>query len=228
MNSSHKATVLDNEEPEDVVFKFILVGDTGVGKSSILLKYTEDKFDTDHNVTVGVDFRSKNIKLEDKALIKLQVWDTAGQETFGSIVRSFYRDAAAIFIVYDVKSRDSFEGVKTWLEEVQANSDTDPIYILMGNQADSKERQVTYDEGVEFMKQNDLSFFFETSAFNGTNIDMAFFEAAQLCYIKYSRQKMTKSDARSSMNLKDHNRPGQRLTVDKAKKQKKERNCCPS
>ncbi len=216
------------EDLEEVVFKFILVGDTGVGKSSILLKYTEEKFTHEHHVTVGVDFRSKFIKFEDRAMIKLQIWDTAGQETFGSIVRSFYRDAAAIFFVYDVKVRESFEALDTWLEEGRRNCESEPIYVLIGNQADSDiERQVTYEEGVEFMKLNDFSYFFETSAFNGTNIELAFKEAAQLAYLRYLKENRGQSD-RASLNLKD-SRPGERITVGKVREERKQNNgggCC--
>jgi len=224
----NKSSRLD-EDLEEVVFKFILVGDTGVGKSSILLKYTEQKFTSEHNVTVGVDFRSKVFKFEDRALIKLQIWDTAGQETFGSIVRSFYRDAAAIFLVYDVKVRESFKAVENWLDEVRINCDSDPIYILIGNQADSEtEREVPYEEGVEFMKLNDISYFFETSAQNGTNIELAFQEAAQLAYLKYARDKMGQSKEKASLNLKD-SRPGERLTLGKARVEQKQSSgggCC--
>jgi len=203
------------------------VGDTAVGKSSILLKYTEQRFSHEHNVTVGVDFRSKTLKLDDKTFIKLQVWDTAGQETFGAIVRSFYRDAGAIFLVYNVKVRETFEGLTTWMEEVKANCDSDPIYILMGNQADSdEERQVTYDEGVDFMKDNDISYFFETSAFNGKNIEMAFMEATKLAYIKYTKEKMGQSKARTSINLKATTRQGTRLTQHKMVQEKKSNSSC--
>lgn len=215
-----------SEDLEELVFKFILVGDTGVGKSSILLKYTEHRFEQEHNVTVGVDFRSKTIKIEDKVLIKLQIWDTAGQETFGAIVRSFYRDAAVIFLVYNIKERETFEDLTTWLEEVRANCDSDPAYILIGNHTDTDDdRQVTYEEGVEFMKANDLSFFFETSAFSGRNIDLAFSEAAKLSYLNYMKEKMGKSNARSSINLKGP-RVGERLTLGKSKAKKKSSNCC--
>lgn len=217
----------DYDDMEELVFKFILVGDTAVGKSSILLKYTEQRFSHEHNVTVGVDFRSKTLKLDDKTLIKLQVWDTAGQETFGAIVRSFYRDAGAIFLVYNVKARETFEGLTTWMEEVKANCDSDPIYILIGNQADSEEeRAVSYDEGVEFMKDNDISYFFETSAFNGKNIEMAFMEATKLAYINYTKEKMGQSRARTSINLKAANRQGTRLTQVKMREEKKSNSCC--
>jgi len=215
-------------ELEEIVFKFILVGDTGVGKSSILLKYTEKRFENEHNVTVGVDFRSKVINYENKAMIKLQIWDTAGQETFGSIVRSFYRDAAAIFLVYNVKDKLSFEAVYKWLDEVKSNCETDPIYILVGNQADNEQgREVSYDEGVEFMKENDISFFFETSAADGKNIELAFMEATGLTYLNYIKERRGVMSGKSSLNLKDA-RAGERLTVDRSTSHKKPnpKGCC--
>jgi len=223
-----QTTNFNGEDLEEMVFKFILVGDTGVGKSSILLKYTEKRFENEHNVTVGVDFRSKVLNYENKVLIKLQIWDTAGQETFGAIVRSFYRDAAAIFLVYNVKQRESFQSIERWLEEVRANCESDPIYILIGNQADNEQgREVSYEEGVECMKENDLSFFFETSAPDGKNIDLAFHEASGLTYLNYIKERKGLMSGKNSLNLKD-SRVGERLTTDKLTSHKKPntRSCC--
>jgi len=225
---NNQATNLNGEELEEIIFKYLLVGGTGVGKSSILLRYTEHRLEKEHNITVAVDFRSRVLNFENKAMIKLQIWDTAGQVTFGSIVRSFYRDAAAIFLVYNIKNRESFLAIEKWLEEVRENCDSDPIYILIGNQADDDYgREVTYDEGVEFMKQNDLSFFFETSASDGKNIELAFMEATSLIYLNYVKDRKGLMSGKSSVNLKDH-QVGQRLTVKKSKAPKKfsTKNCC--
>jgi len=175
---------------DSLVFKFILVGDTGVGKSSILMKYCDDTFLLEHNVTVGVDFRSKNVQIDPKTNVKLQIWDTAGQETFGTIVRSFYKDCAAIFLVYDVNSRGTFQNLETWLSEVRTHCDNEPIYILIGNQVDfNVERQVPYEEGKKFMEDCNLDFFFETSARNGQNIQKAFSEAIKMVYSHQQHEK---------------------------------------
>lgn len=206
----------------DVVFKFILVGDTGVGKSSILLKYSEDKFTDEHNVTVGVDFRSKVIQLDPKTKVKIQIWDTAGQETFGTIVRSFYRDAAAIFLVYDVKSKQTFKDLETWLEEVRTNCEYDPIYVLVGNQADGGEREVTYEEGKNFMQECNIDLFFETSASNGQNINLAFMESLKLVYLHYCQAKADESvPSRSIIGKKS----GTKLST-LGTHPKKEKGCC--
>ena len=188
---------------DDLVFKFILVGDTGVGKSSILLKYCEDKFLLEHNVTVGVDFRSKIVQIDPKTSVKVQIWDTAGQETFGTIVRSFYRDCAGIFLVYDVNSKESFRNLENWLQEVRTHCENDPIYILMGNQVDNnREREVTYEEGKRFMEDCALNYFFETSAANGQNIQNAFAEAIKLVYLQYMQDKAHQNMPKRSLAKK--------------------------
>lgn len=179
---------------DSLVFKFIIVGDTGVGKSSILLKYCEDKFLLEHNVTVGVDFRSKIVQIDPKTNVKVQIWDTAGQETFGTIVRSFYKDCAGVFLVYDVNSKSSFQNLETWLSEVRTNCDNEPIYILIGNQVDfNVPRQVEYEEGKKFMEDCNLDFFFETSARSGQNIQKAFTEAIKMVYSHQTQNKVEQS-----------------------------------
>lgn len=193
-----KSSVID----DSLVFKFILVGDTGVGKSSILLKYCEDRFVPEHNVTVGVDFRSKTVQLDPTSKVKIQIWDTAGQETFGTIVRSFYRDAAGILLVYDVKNLDTFKNLETWLQEVRTHCEYDPIYVLIGNQCDNGERQVSQEEARRFMEECSIDLFFETSAYNGQNIDKAFIEAVKLVYLHYMQEKAEQNIPTRSMQSK--------------------------
>jgi len=163
-----------------------LIGDQGVGKSSVLLRYTQNDFKRDYGATIGIEFASKSVEIDPETIIKLQIWDTAGQESFRSIVRSFYRSSTAAFLVYQVNKKESFESLQSWLEEIRDNASENIVIVLMGNQCDlEQQRQVTYEEGEKFMKDNDLHFFFETSAANGNNVDKAFNEAAKLIFLRY-------------------------------------------
>mmetsp|Transcript_75744 Transcript_75744/g.88102 ORF Transcript_75744/g.88102 Transcript_75744/m.88102 type:complete len:220 (+) Transcript_75744:28-687(+) len=169
---------------DDLLFKLILVGDAGVGKTSILLRYCKDQFADDYNVTVGVEFHSQVAMIDNDTEVQLQIWDTAGQESFRAIVRSFYKNASGIFIVYNITKRDTFESLSGWLDEARANCQEDAVFVLMGNQADREEdREVEYSEGERFMRENNMNFFFESSALNSQNIQIAFKEAAKLIFL---------------------------------------------
>jgi Ras-related protein Rab-2A len=123
----------------EVLFRVIIVGDTGVGKSCFLLRYTEDHFKEQHNVTIGVEFGTKQMTVQD-CPVKLQIWDTAGQESFRSITRSFYRKADGVLLMYDVTAAHTFENCEYWLEEIKQNSSVDIVIFLVGNQVDLDER----------------------------------------------------------------------------------------
>jgi len=200
----------NNSLTNEYVFKFLIIGDAGVGKTSILQRYTEDEFTHGQQPTIGVEFGSKSIELDESTKIKLQIWDTAGQESFRTVVKSFYRDAQCVFLVYNVKQRETFESLSHWLSEVSENGDQGIIQILIGNQTDEVDgysRQVEYEEGVEFMKENGIHFFFETSALKGTNIDLAFVEAARLAFLflmkdrKEGRDSLFTVTKKSSISL---------------------------
>lgn len=140
------------------LFKFIVIGDTGVGKSCIVLQFIENKTRTTHDVTLGVEFGIKTIPVKDRS-IKLQIWDTAGQENFRSITRSYYRSAIGALLVYDITNKDSFIHVKNWLEEVKLNGNPYMEILLVGNKNDlEEERVVSYEEGESMAKENGLNF----------------------------------------------------------------------
>ena len=124
----------------DALFKVIIIGDSGVGKSCVLKRLVEAEFKEEHDVTVGVEFGSFLVKIEDKVL-KLQIWDTAGQESFRSITKIFYRGAHAAVISYSVAKRDSFEHLETWLNEVRSSCSPQVIPFLIGNKADMKQER---------------------------------------------------------------------------------------
>ena len=160
----------------DMIFKFVLLGDSGVGKSNILSRYLTNEFDKSSKATVGVEFGSKEFKIEnDNKIIKVQIWDTAGQERYRSIAKSFYQGAKGYLFVYDITKKNSFDNINNWLSNTQNLVDeTNISKILIGNKSDlESERQVKTDEGIEKAKELDMAFI-ETSAFNGNNIDEAF------------------------------------------------------
>lgn len=165
------------------LFKFIIIGDEAVGKTCLLLQFTDKRYRTTHQVTVGVEFGSRTVEIAQK-LIKLQCWDTAGQDRFRSIIRSYYRGAAGALLVYDITRRDSFEHVSQWLQEARANADPELVITLVGNKCDKvRERQVSYEEGHAFAHRYGL-YFLETSAVTGHMVDEAFTVTAKLVYQK--------------------------------------------
>lgn len=163
------------------LFKFIIIGDEAVGKTCLLLQFTDKRYRTTHQVTVGVEFGSRTVEISGK-MIKLQCWDTAGQDRFRSIVRSYYRGAAGALLVYDITRRDSFDHVSQWLKEARQNADPDLIITLVGNKCDKVgERQVSYEEGNNFAHKHGL-YFLETSAVSGLMVDEAFTTTARLVH----------------------------------------------
>ena len=159
-------------------FKFIIVGDSGVGKSCILMRFCQGSFTARHDVTIGVEFASRIVQVEEGINCKLQVWDTAGQEAFKSITRSYYRGAICCCLVYDITRRNSFDSIAQWLEDVQEYSYNRMQIILIGNKSDlENQREVSTEEGVRFANKNDL-IFFETSALTASHIEDTFLRAA--------------------------------------------------
>lgn len=168
------------------LFKFIIIGDEAVGKTCLLLQFTDKRYRTTHQVTVGVEFGSKTVEVGGK-IIKLQCWDTAGQDRFRSIVRSYYRGAAGALLVYDITRRESFEHVTQWLTEARNNADPDLVITLVGNKCDKvADRQVAFEEGQAFAQHHGL-YFLETSAVTGHMVDQAFHVTARLVDQKNAR-----------------------------------------
>uniref|UniRef100_A0A803TDH2 RAB2B, member RAS onco family n=1 Tax=Anolis carolinensis TaxID=28377 RepID=A0A803TDH2_ANOCA len=152
------------------LFKYIVIGDSGVGKSCLLLQFTDKRFLSSHNLTVGVEFGSRMITINDKK-IKLQIWDTAGQESFRSIARSYYRGAAGALLVYDITKRDTFNHLHTWLEDARKNSSSHIVIVLVGNKSDLEDQRVVQrEEGEAFAREHGMVFL-ETSARTATNVE---------------------------------------------------------
>eukprot|EP00927_Polykrikos_kofoidii_P049612 TRINITY_DN4364_c0_g2_i1.p1 TRINITY_DN4364_c0_g2~~TRINITY_DN4364_c0_g2_i1.p1 ORF type:complete len:255 (-),score=31.51 TRINITY_DN4364_c0_g2_i1:144-803(-) len=167
--------------PYQFLFKFIIIGDEAVGKTCLLLQFTDKRYRTDHQVTVGVEFGSRTLDICGQG-VKLQCWDTAGQDRFRSIVRSYYRGAAGALLVYDITRRESFDHIMRWLEEARAHAAPELVITLVGNKNDRQnERQVSFEEGHRFANAYGLHFV-ETSAFTGHMVDDAFQVTAEIVW----------------------------------------------
>eukprot|EP00923_Selenidium_pygospionis_P034798 GHVN01060532.1.p1 GENE.GHVN01060532.1~~GHVN01060532.1.p1 ORF type:complete len:206 (+),score=27.36 GHVN01060532.1:81-698(+) len=163
-----------NPTPEyNYLFKLLLIGDSGVGKSCLLLRFADDVYTASFIATIGVDFKIRTIE-QDGKIIKLQIWDTAGQERFRTITSSYYRGAHGIIIVYDVTDRESFNNVKIWMQEIDKYAMESVNKLLVGNKSDlSSKRVVNYEEGKDLADSYGIKFI-ETSAAKKDNVDEAF------------------------------------------------------
>ena len=181
-------TIADLDDTYDVIYKILLVGDSGVGKTNIMLRYLNKEFNINTKATVGVEFGSKNIII-DKKVIKGQIWDTAGQERYRAITSGYYKGAHGAFVVYDITLKESFEAVDRWINDLRNNTDERLEIILIGNKSDLEEkRQVTKEEGEEKAKEKEVAFM-ETSALNCNNIEKAFNEILNKVYLAYKPQE---------------------------------------
>ena len=167
------------------LLKYIVIGDTGVGKSCLLLQFTEpgSTFNERHDVTIGVEFGVRRVEVNGQAL-KLQIWDTAGQESFRSITRSYYRGAAGALLVYDITRRETFNHLTSWLDDARQHSNSNMTIMLIGNKSDLEHRRtVTYEEGQAFANEHGLVFM-ETSAKTASNVEDSFINTAKKIYDK--------------------------------------------
>jgi small GTP-binding protein len=160
----------------DYMFKLLIVGESGVGKTCMLLRFADNVFEADCLSTIGVDFKVKQIELDGKR-VKLQIWDSAGQERFRNITSSYYRNCSGIIIVYDVTKLESFNKVTEWIAEVRRFVPTVPL-IVVGNKCDLEDRQVSTEDGKQLAEKQGL-IFLETSAKTNLNIETAFQELSK-------------------------------------------------
>lgn len=182
------------------IFKYIIIGDMGVGKSCLMQRFTEQRFKQDLPHTIGVEFGTMIVDINGD-LVKLQIWDTAGQERFRSVTRGYYRGAAGALLVYDVTRRQTFAHVATWLADARSNTNPHTVMILVGNKADLEEsREVTVEEAQRFADENNL-LFVETSAKNGTNVENAFVNTAKKIHEKVLSGILSPSDVESGVQL---------------------------
>ncbi|KAK9447183.1 ras-domain-containing protein [Limtongia smithiae] len=191
----------------DYLFKLLLIGNSGVGKSCLLLRFADDTYTESYISTIGVDFKIRTIELDGKT-VKLQIWDTAGQERFRTITASYYRGAHGIIIVYDVTDQESFTNVKQWLQEIDRYATEGVNKLIVGNKSDMVDKRVVeYAAAKEFADGLGIPFL-ETSAKSATNVEQAFLTMAR--QIKERMGSATTSGGKTSIRLGDGEaiRPG--------------------
>jgi small GTP-binding protein len=175
--------ILSEEFSEyDLSFKIIVVGDSGVGKSCLTMKGTKNHFEECYSPTVGFEFFVFNIRINDKN-IKLQIWDTCGQEAYRSLITSFYRNSSLAILAYSIDNAESYNNIENWLNEIKTQSNPETKIFLIGTKADLEDiRKIPTDQAKEFSKQHEFNFFVETSAKTGFNAQNVFIEAAKELY----------------------------------------------
>ena len=186
------------EENYDFIFKILLLGNSDVGKSSLILRYVDQVWSDTFVPTIGVDFKVKTLELQNKQ-IKMQIWDTAGQERFRNVISSYFRGAHGILLIYDVTNRDSFKNLESWLIEIEKNASENVLKILIGNKNDLvDDKEIKTEEGQAFANRNGMQFI-ETSAKENTNVTEAFESLAKLMMEFNSEKKAptTKNDKKA-------------------------------
>merc|ERR1712183_1159691 len=194
-----------NGKTYDYLFKLLLIGDSGVGKTCVLFRFSEDQFNSTFISTIGIDFKIRTIELDGKK-VKLQIWDTAGQERFRTITTAYYRGAMGIMLVYDITNMKSFENIKNWIRNIEEHASGDVEKMILGNKKDMEEKRVVAEEKGQMLAMEYNIKFLETSAKEGDNIEKAFFTMA-----KDIKTKMENKMDNSSKNKGiDINRSGKK------------------
>ncbi|CAL9749232.1 unnamed protein product [Musa acuminata subsp. burmannicoides] len=181
-------------EEIDYVFKIVVIGDSAVGKTQLLGRFTKDEFFLDSKSTIGVEFQTRTLVLNRKR-IKAQIWDTAGQERYRAITSAYYRGALGAMLVYDITKRQTFDHVVRWIDELRANADNSIVVMLIGNKSDlAKNRVVSTEDAMEFAEEQGL-FFSEASALSGDNVETAFLRLLEEIYGVISRKALECDEA---------------------------------
>jgi len=176
------------DEDYDFLFKVVLIGDSGVGKSNLLSRFTRNDFSAESKSTIGVEFATRTINVESK-VVKAQIWDTAGQEKYRAITSAYYRGAVGALLVYDITRTPTFEHLERWLSELLDHADKDIRVMLVGNKSDLRHmRTVTTEQATEFAQKHKLSFI-ETSALDQTNVEQAFTDILKQIYEKVTSSR---------------------------------------
>lgn len=174
----------------DYLFKLLLIGDSGVGKTCLLFRFSEDAFNSTFISTIGIDFKIRTIELDGKK-IKLQIWDTAGQERFRTITTAYYRGAMGIMLVYDITNEKSFDNIRNWIRNIEEHASKDVEKMILGNKCDMNDRRnVSKERGESLAIEHGIKFM-ETSAKASINVDEAFFTLARDIKAKMDRKMDT-------------------------------------
>lgn len=184
-------------EDYDYQFKIVLIGDSGVGKSNLLMRFTRNEFNLESKSTIGVEFATKNVQVDSKT-VKAQIWDTAGQERYRAITNAYYRGAGGALLVYDISKRPSFTNLAHWLSELREHAGQGIVVMVVGNKSDLEtKREVDTEEASQFCQKNGL-FFIETSALNASNVDAAFEKILSEIYRSVVAKNMEKGGQSSN------------------------------
>ncbi|CAM9010649.1 hypothetical protein WICANDRAFT_91778 [Wickerhamomyces anomalus NRRL Y-366-8] len=177
----------------EYLFKIVLIGDSGVGKSNLLSRFTRNEFNLESRSTIGVEFATRTVEIEGKR-VKAQIWDTAGQERYRAITSAYYRGAVGALLVYDISKSESYENVSKWLKELKEHADENIVIELVGNKSDLDHlRAVPTEEAKQFSAENQL-LFTEASALNAENVDLSFQQLLKSIYDMVSKHQFDLSD----------------------------------
>ncbi|XP_010919004.2 ras-related protein RABA1f [Elaeis guineensis] len=181
------------DDDYDYLFKVVLIGDSGVGKSNLLSRFTRNEFSLESKSTIGVEFATRSIHVDDK-VVKAQIWDTAGQERYRAITSAYYRGAVGALLVYDVTRHVTFENVERWLKELRDHTDSNIVIMLVGNKADLRHLRAVSTEDAKAFAERESTFFMETSALESTNVENAFTEVLTQIYRVVSKKALDIGD----------------------------------
>ncbi|XP_047338374.1 ras-related protein RABA3-like [Impatiens glandulifera] len=178
-----------NPDRIDYMFKVVVVGDSAVGKSQILSRFTKNEFCLDSKSTIGVEFQTRTVTINSK-LVKAQIWDTAGQERYRAVTSAYYRGALGAMLVYDITKRQTFDHIARWVEELRLHADSSIVIMLIGNKSDMVDaRMVPTEDAVEFAEEQGL-YFYETSALNGDNVETSFLKLLDEIFKVVSKKRL--------------------------------------
>ncbi|KAJ8747834.1 hypothetical protein K2173_011543 [Erythroxylum novogranatense] len=214
------------DEECDYLFKAVLIGDSAVGKSNLLSRFSKNEFRLDSKPTIGVEFAYRNVRVGDK-LIKAQIWDTAGQERFRAITSSYYRGALGALLVYDITRRATFDNVKKWLQELKEFGCSEMVVVLVGNKSDlGHSREVDEEEGKNVAVSDGLCFM-ETSALDNVNVEEAFLGMINKIHQMTTRTSLEAKINHKTIATKTVSVPlGKVIAVDEVTAATKQAGCC--
>ncbi|KAK1306375.1 Ras-related protein RABA4d [Acorus calamus] len=183
----------DFNQKIDYVFKVVLIGDSAVGKSQLLARFSRNEFSLDSKATIGVEFQTRTLVIDHKT-VKAQIWDTAGQERYRAVTSAYYRGAVGAMLVYDMTKRQTFDHVARWLEELRGHADKNIVVMLVGNKSDLGSLRAVPEEDAREFAQREGLFFLETSALDSTNVEPAFLTVLTEIYRIVARKALIAND----------------------------------
>ena len=189
-------------EKKEILYKILLLGDSSVGKSCLLKRYTDNTFLDIHISTIGLDYKLKEVKLKDGKTVKVQIWDTAGQDRFRAITKNYYKGAQGIALIYDITNQITFENVRKWIDQIKEEVSEKVPIILVGNKIDIADRRVIKKEDGESMAKEYGLLFSECSAKTGENIDSTFNQLVEKTVENYSKVKAKGETLNNKKNKK--------------------------